>query len=192
MRVVSAGTLQPGWLHGDEQLPQPDVAQRFLTAMSSLAATVTVISATSPSGQRNGMTATAVCSLSTEPPMLVACVNRSARLAATLAQTGWFTVNLLAGDQDGVAADFAGRSGLSGDQRFRDEQWWTHPTGSPVLRGAAASCVCHVLNAMSQATHLVVIGAVHDVVLPDSGPSNPLMYHMRRFTTVHNFEGDAP
>lgn len=186
-------TLQPGWMHSDDQLPRPDVAQLFLTAMSSLAATVTVISAASPSGERNGITATAVCSLSTEPPMLVACVNRSSRLARTLTHTGWFTVNLLAGDQQDVAADFAGRGGLSGEDRFGGSQWWSHPTGAPVLQGAAASCVCHVSNSLQQATHLVVVGAVHDVILPVSSPPTPLMYHLRRFTTVNgtDLQGDS-
>lgn len=175
---------QPGWLQTDDQVPAPEVSQRFLTAMSSLAATVTVIAATSPSGQRSGMTATAVCSLSTDPPLLVACVNRSSTLARTLTQTGWFTVNLLSGDQEEVAARFAGRSGLSGEARFQPELWQAHPTGAPILLGAAASCVCHLANALQQATHLVAIGAVHDVLLPEHGAPAPLMYHLRRFVTV--------
>jgi flavin reductase (DIM6/NTAB) family NADH-FMN oxidoreductase RutF len=177
---------QPGWLQSDDVMPEPLVSQRFLTAMSALAATVTVIAATSPSGQRSGMTATAVCSLSTEPPLLVACINRSSTLARTLTQTGWFSVNLLSGDQEDVAATFAGRGGLSGELRFAPEQWDCHPTGTPVLVGAAASCVCHLANGLQQATHLVAIGAVHDVILPTTGPPSPLMYHLRRFTTVKN------
>lgn len=176
---------QRGWSHSDEAASGPDVAQRFLTAMSSLAATVTVLAATSPSGQRNGMTATAVCSLSTEPPMLVACVNRSSNLATTLTRTGWFSVNLLSRDQESVAADFAGRGGLSGEDRFRDEQWEQHPTGAPVLKEVSASCVCHVANSLQQGTHLVVVGAVHDVLLPSGEPLTPLMYHLRQFTTVN-------
>ena len=183
---------QPGWLQTDDQVPEPEVSQRFLTAMSSLAATVTVIAATSPSGQRSGMTATAVCSLSTEPPMLVACVNRSSTLAKTLTQTGWFSVNLLSGTQEDVAARFAGRSGLSGEARFQPELWDVHPTGAPVLRDSAASCVCHLANGMQQATHLVAIGAVHDVILPARGAPLPLMYHRRRFITVGGASGESP
>jgi flavin reductase (DIM6/NTAB) family NADH-FMN oxidoreductase RutF len=181
--------LQPGWLPGGAEEPDQQVAQRFLTAMSSLAATVTVIAAASPLGERTGMTATAVCSLSTEPPMLVACINRSCTLARTLTRTGWFSVNLLGQNQEHVAATFAGRSGLAGDARFADGTWTSHPTGAPVLAGTAASCVCHVSNTLQQATHLVVIGSVHDVVLPE-GPCNPLMYHMRRFTTVNEIPGE--
>ncbi len=190
--VLHSGPPQPGWLHSDELFPEPDVSQRFLTAMSALAATVTVITAASPSGERNGMTATAVCSLSTDPPMLVACINRSSRLARTLTQTRWFTVNILAGDQEGIAATFAGRDGLSGDERFDPELWSSHPSGAPVLRGAASSCVCHVANGLQQATHMVLIGVVHDVILPACDAPLPLMYHLRRFTTPHQIPGDCP
>ncbi len=179
-----SGTAIPGWDLGDDLLPGPHVAQRFLEAMSGLAATVTVISATSPSGQRAGMTATAVCSLSNDPASLVVCVNRSSSLARALTTTGWFSVNLLSADQADVAGDFAGRTGLTGDDRFRDGLWSLHPTGASILRGAVASCVCHVAASMQQATHLVVIGSVHDVLPAEPTHGQPLMYHQRRFTTV--------
>ncbi|MDO5741117.1 MAG: flavin reductase family protein [Ornithinimicrobium sp.] len=189
---LHTGPPQPGWLHSDELFPEVDVSQRFLTAMSALAATVTVITAASPSGERNGMTATAVCSLSNDPPMLVACINRSSGLARALTQTRWFTVNLLASNQEHVAATFAGRDGRSGEERFDPDLWSAHPSGAPVLRGAASSCVCHVANGLQQATHMVLIGVVHDVILPESDPPLPLMYHMRRFTTPHQMPGDRP
>ena len=176
---------QPGWDIGDDASPSEGVGERFLAAMGTLAAAVTVISAASPTSGRTGMTATAVCSLSNDPPMLVACVNRSSSLAKALATTGWFTVNLLAAQQESVAGDFAGRTGLTGDERFREGLWWSHVTGAPVLHNAAASFVCHVANSMQQATHLVVIGSVHDVVLPENEALRiPLMYHQRKFTTL--------
>lgn len=174
----------PGWMRDDEGTEyEAQVTQRFLTAMSSLAATVCVIAAESPTGDRTGITATAVCSLSTEPPQLVACVNRSSSLAKVLGGTGWFSVNILAGHQEPVAATFAGRTGKSGSERF-DDDWSRHTTGAPVLAGAAGVCVCHVSNSLHQASHLVLIGRVLDVILPADGPPDPLMYHMRRFTTV--------
>lgn len=138
---------------------EEEVAGRFLTAMSSLAATVCVVAAASPSGERFGITATVVCSLSTEPPQLVACVNRTSSMAKALGATGWFSVSILSGEQEPVAAAFAGRTGLQGSQRFDDTAWTRHTTGAPVLIDASAVCVCHVSNSLHQASHLVVIGA---------------------------------
>lgn len=174
----------PGWMVDDEgRAYEQEVAQHFLTAMSSLAATVCVVAASSPSGERFGITATAVCSLSTEPPQLVACVNRNSSIAQALYATGWFSVNILAGNQENIAATFAGRTGKAGSDRFEDT-WSRHVTGTPVLTGAAAVCVCHVSNSLHQASHLVLIGRVLDVLLPEGKPPAPLMYHLRRFTTV--------
>lgn len=174
----------PGWMLEDEGAAyQEEVTQHFLTAMSSLAATVTVVAASSPSGERFGITATAVCSLSTDPPQLVACVNRNSSMAKALAATGWFSVNLLSGSQEEIAGRFAGRTGEKGSERFDESLWSQHVTGAPVLSGTTAVCVCHVENSLHQSSHLVVIGRVLDVVLPAGDPPPPLMYHMRRFTT---------
>lgn len=181
----SAAPGHPGWMLDDEGLAyEEETAQRFLSAMSSLAATVCVVAAASPTGERCGITATAVCSLSTDPPQIVACVNRGSSMARALESTGWFSVNILAGDQEPVAGAFAGRTGLSGSDRFADGDWSQHATGTPVLNGAAAVCVCHVSNTMHQASHIVVIGRVLDVVVGAGDPPSPLMYHQRRFTTV--------
>lgn len=175
----------PGWMPEDEgHAYERQVTEQFKTAMSTLAATVCVVAASSPSSERTGITATAVCSLSTEPPQLVACINRDSSIARTLAGTGWFSVNILAGHQEPVAGTFAGRTGLKGEARFAEAEWSRHVTGVPLLRGAAASCVCHVAGSLHQASHLVLIGRVLDVLIPECTPPAPLMYHMRRFTTV--------
>lgn len=175
----------PGWMPDDEgHAYERQVADQFKTAMSALAATVCVVAASSPSGARTGTTATAVCSLSTEPPQVVACVNRESSIARMLEGTGWFSVNILAGHQEDVANVFAGRGGLGGEARFAGQAWTRHVTGAPLLTGATASVVCHIAGSLHQASHLVLIGRVLDVAMPEGTPPAPLMYHMRRFTTV--------
>src|SRR3546814_11559677 len=64
-------------------------------AMRRLAATVTVISTRADDGIRHGMTATAVTSVSADPPAVLACVNRSAALHAQLHLGPLFCINLL-------------------------------------------------------------------------------------------------
>lgn len=174
--------LTPDALYDDTHEPEDGVAERFVDAMSRLAAAVTVVAAHSPRLGRVGLTATAVTSLSAEPPMLVVCLNRASSLARALPTTGWFSVNVLAAGQQDVAEAFAGRTGLTGEERFSTGTWSTHAHGVPVLAGSCASIVCHVANSMQQATHTVVIGSVHDVVLTQDGAAHaPLMYHRRRF-----------
>lgn len=172
------------WIYDESIRPaHPELTASFLRAMSSLAATVTVAAAASPTAGRTGATATAVCSLSTEPPMMVVCLNRESSLAKMLRVTGWFSINLLASGQESIAADFSGRTGLQGEERF-GPQWHAHKSGAPVLDGAVATCICRIGNSMQQATHTVIIGEVHDVVMASDPPPPPLVYHDRRFTTL--------
>ncbi len=195
MSVDDRRPLPEDALYDEAHRPEDGVADRFVDAMSRLAAAVSVVAVASPRYGRTGLTATAVTSLSAEPPMLVVCLNRSSGLARALPTTGWFSVNVLADDQRDVAEVFAGRTGLSGDDRFSAGTWRVHPHGVPVLDGAVATFVCHAGNSMHQATHVIVVGNVHDVVLPaaaDGAPGGaaeraPLMYHQRRFVTL-----DAP
>ena len=176
--------LTPDALYDDTHEPEDGVAERFVDAMSRLAAAVTVVAAHSPRLGRVGLTATAVTSLSAEPPMLVVCLNRATSLARALPTTGWFSVNVLAADQVEVAEVFAGRTGASGEQRFAAGSWRVHHHGVPVLDDAVATFVCHVGNSMQQSTHTVLIGSVHDVILHPGGAPSPLMYHRRRFVAL--------
>jgi cob(II)yrinic acid a,c-diamide reductase len=92
--------------------------------------------------------------------------------------------NLLAAGQESIAVDFSGRTGLSGEERF-GPQWTAHHSGTPVLTGGVATCVCRIVNSMQHATHTVIIGEVHDVVMSDEKPPRPLLYHDRQFTTLN-------
>ena len=65
----------------------------FRAGMRRLAGGVTIITSLDAEGRRCGITATAVCSLSTDPPSLVACVNRETSIAAVVEQRGVFAVH---------------------------------------------------------------------------------------------------
>ena len=67
--------------------------------------------------RRHGMTATAVTSVSSNPPSLLACINRSASLHAPLIASGRFCVNILHGSQSDIADAFGGSR--AGDDAFR-------------------------------------------------------------------------
>ncbi len=71
-------------------------SEEFRAGMRKLAGGVTIVTSIDQEGRRCGLTATAVCSLSTEPPSLVACVNRTSSVAAVVEASGVFAVNVLA------------------------------------------------------------------------------------------------
>lgn len=148
-------------------------ADRYRAIMRHQAGAVTVI-ATGPPGQRAGLTATAVASLSDAPPSILVCVGQRAGAHDVIASRGAFSVNLLASDQDDVADRFAGRHGISGEDRFAGLPWTTLTTGAPVLPGALATLDCRLTDQHRFTTHTIFIGRVVDGLF--RAEANPLLY----------------
>jgi flavin reductase len=153
----------------------------FREGMSRVAAAVHIITTDGPHGKA-GLTATAVSSLSAEPPMLLACVKRSASAAPLLQQNGVFVVNTLAAAHRELADLFAGRTGLRGAQRFETHDWVKGETGAPILPDALVSFECRVAQIIDVSTHDIIIGNVVGVRLGEKSPH--LLYAARNYATL--------
>jgi len=153
----------------------------FRDAMASLAGAVSLIT-TEGLGGRAGMTATAVCSVSDTPPMLLTCVNENARIHNTMTENGSFCVNVLSPAALALSNIFSSKIDM--DARFAAGEWTTLGTGSPVLRTALASFDCRIVNAVRTGTHTVFMGEVVDAS-SQSEDAASLIYFRRKY---HNLE----
>lgn len=151
----------------------------FKQGMRSLVGAVTVIAIQGHEGTVAGLTATAVCSLSAEPPSLLVCVNRSASLAPALRHGAEFSVNVLTEAQKDVAQAFGGQS-IRGPARFAFGDWRRSELDVPLLSGARVSFECSVGEVMDYGSHHVVIGRVIDVHFGDT-EARPLLYGDGRY-----------
>lgn len=137
---------------------------RFKQGMRALTGGVTIIGAYGPDGGPVAMTATAVTSLSADPPSLLVCVNRSASIASSLKTKTRFSVNVLAADQIDVAKAFGGQLDVRGTGRFIYGNWRrVDDTEVPLLTGSRVTFECEVSHVHDWATHHIVIGTVLDV-----------------------------
>ncbi|WP_070107533.1 flavin reductase family protein, partial [Burkholderia plantarii] len=93
---------------GRDVRDEAELARQFRHAMRRLTAAVSIV-ATREHGARYGMTATALSTLSTEPPAIVVCINRNASVYLPLARTRRFSVNLLQARQADLIAPFSGK-----------------------------------------------------------------------------------
>jgi flavin reductase (DIM6/NTAB) family NADH-FMN oxidoreductase RutF len=150
----------------------------FRALMRNHAGAVTIIAVGEP-GERTGLTATAVCSLSDDPARILICVNKSASAHDPIQSLRRFSVNILAADQAGVANRFAGREGIEGEDRFDDPDWTTLSTGAPVLVNALTSLDCEVAEHQQMETHSIFIADVRDG--RSRGDVDPLVYFDGRF-----------
>ncbi|MGQ0663279.1 MAG: flavin reductase family protein [Pseudomonadota bacterium] len=147
--------------------------EAFRQGMRRLAAGVTIVT-TAHHGDREGLTATAVCSLSLDPPQLLVCVSHDAGAHPLIERGRYLCVNLLAREHRLLAARFAGQDGVFGAERFRTGRWTTLKTGAPVLTDSLASFDCVVSEQVRASTHTVFIGRVVDVRVRSS--ARPLLY----------------
>jgi len=123
----------------------------------------------SAGGAPAGMTATAVASLSLDPPTLIACVNRAASTYAGLRPGAAFGVSVLGADHREFAERFAGRTGEEGAERFREGRWRIAPNGAPLLWDALATFACEVEDVVERNTHAIIIGRVKHATAASGG-----------------------
>lgn len=153
-------------------------SQDFKNGMRALATGVTLIT-TAHDGIRRGLTASAVCSLSASPPMLLACVNKSAVAHDIITARNAFCVNILSTRQAALATLFADHSAI--ERRFEMGDWRTGKLGMPVLGDALASFECSLDLAVEKATHTIFIGAVEAV---HTTVGDPLLYFGGNFRSL--------
>jgi flavin reductase (DIM6/NTAB) family NADH-FMN oxidoreductase RutF len=145
----------------------------FKAAMRRLASGVTVVTSRH-AGIVNGMTATAVCSVSAEPPRVLVVVNRNASSHGLIQKGGAFALNFLGEDQAALASYFAGGEAKS----FDGAPHVLGETGCPLLLGCAAQLECVVEDAHDGGTHTLFVGRAVQAAAGDGGA---LVYHDAAF-----------
>jgi flavin reductase (DIM6/NTAB) family NADH-FMN oxidoreductase RutF len=140
----------------------------FRAAMRQLASGICLVTH-SVGRERVGMTATAVASLSLDPPTLMVCVNRPASTYAGLRPGVAFGVSVLGADHREFAERFAGRTGEEGAERFREGRWRTSPNGAPLLGDALAAFACEVDDVVERSAYAIIIGRVKHAAAASSG-----------------------
>ncbi|MGH8881188.1 MAG: flavin reductase family protein [Stackebrandtia sp.] len=127
--------------------------------MAQFATGITVL--TVPGEGCHGMTANAFSSVSLDPPLVLCCVDRTARLHKAITEAGCYAVSMLGADQEGLARYFADRRRPDGSAQFDAVDWvpGAH-TGAPLLSGSLAWLECELVDACAGGDHSIFIGRV--------------------------------
>ena len=130
-------------------------ARSFRRCLGTFATGVTVITAQS-GDQRAGVTANSFSALSLNPPLILWCINRSARSFPVFRDATHFAVNVLAASQIEVSQCFASAEA----DRFARTQWRPGADGAPLLDGVVAHFECSTEAQYDGGDHTIVIGRV--------------------------------
>jgi flavin reductase (DIM6/NTAB) family NADH-FMN oxidoreductase RutF len=171
VREVPLGPFEPTpW----QQSVDPDTFKQILGSFPS---GVTVVTTTDVTGRPVGLTATAVASVSMDPPQLLVCIAEGKFTLQSIRYTSKFAVNILSGEQAGVSTRFA--SSMPG--KFEDVLWHrAAESGMPIIDGSLAHAECEVEHIVQAGDHAIVIGRITH---GEGRDGSPLLYHARRYAT---------
>lgn len=142
----------------ETQLASVDV-DSFVNAMRVQATAVNLVTSDGPGG-KTGVTVSAMTSVSAEPPLILACVNRKSPSVAAIRRNGVFCINALSAGQSELANTFAGRPTNGQPFDFTTASWTTLSTRSPVLVDAVANLDCIIHDIVEAGSHTIFIGRV--------------------------------
>ncbi|MEM5471031.1 flavin reductase family protein [Hoeflea sp. AS60] len=142
-----------------ERLPS---AAEFRDAMRNFVGNVSVLTA-GKDDDRSGLVVTSAISLSADPPLLLACVNRASSTWPLIKRYGCFGWSALGAGHQAIAERFTGFGGAKGADRYAGASWVTAKTGAPLLEDAAVGIDCTVEEMIDRATHSIIIGRVQDI-----------------------------
>lgn len=135
----------------------------FRNGMSLLTGAVNVIT-TGGSAGLAGFTASAVCSVTDQPPTLLVCMNRSSFAHRFFVENRSICVNVLSGAQQSLSALFANRE-VTMAQRFAQAPWSAMTTGAPALEGALVNFDGEITHIHEVGSHSIFIAELRDVRL---------------------------
>ena len=151
----------------------PDPA-RFRDAMGSLPTGVTVVTAAGPDGPA-GATANAVSSLSLEPMLMLACLDRGSRTLLAVQAANRFGVNVLHAEQEAIARAFATKAPPA-------DKWegieWSERDGVPAIDDALVWVACDLRDVIAGGDHVIVTGEVTGL---ETSEGDPLVFHQGRY-----------
>jgi flavin reductase (DIM6/NTAB) family NADH-FMN oxidoreductase RutF len=152
-------------------------AATFRSVLGRLASGVSVITMMGTDGRAHGITVTALCSVSLDPPLLLACVDRTATVYAHLVAADHFAVNLLAREQELLSRRFAETL----DDRFDGVAFDRGPDGVPLLEDALAHIECAMWAQYDGGDHTVFVGRVARAAAREG---HPLLYYRGQYGEV--------
>lgn len=165
--------------------------QEFRRAVGLLPTGVTVVSAfddlepsTADEKLPAGATASAVCSLSLEPMMMLVCLDHGSRSLGALRKADRFGISVLGQGQQPAAEIFATK--VPQQEKWSAVSWKEH-LGVPIIEGSLARIVCGLAEVLPGGDHVIVTGKVIEVA---AEAGEPLVYHGGLFRSLDAETGE--
>jgi flavin reductase len=148
----------------------------YRNAMARLGAAVNIVT-TDGSGGRAGFAATAVCSVSDNPPTLLVCLNKGSSAYQAVKANGAVCVNVLSSRHRDLSHLFGGKTSV--EERFSGSRWHVTELGCLALDDALVTFDCRISSFLDVHTHDVLLCEVTSINERSEGKS--LIYLNRNY-----------
>jgi len=149
----------------------------FRAALSRFASGVTVVTTKDAAGKTFGITVSAFCSVSLEPPLVLICIEKTTGSHHAFEESGRFTVNILADEQAPVSEHFA----TLVEDKFASVDHAVDEHGVPLLPSSLAMLQCSLFKTLDGGDHSIFLGLVEHVIVRDA---SPLVYFKSGYRTI--------
>jgi flavin reductase (DIM6/NTAB) family NADH-FMN oxidoreductase RutF len=143
----------------------------FRSVLGRFATGVTIVTVADRQGLDYGITVTAFCSLSLQPPRVLVCIDHDASILPPLSDASHFVVNILAADQEPIARRFATPDA---ERRFDGIGYTRGQSGTAVLEDVLAWIECRTVQSIDGGDHTIFVG---DVEAASARSDTPLLYY---------------
>ena len=152
----------------------------FRHVLAHFASGVTIVTTCDGEGRPTGLTASAFCSVSLDPPLVLICVDHKSQSFPHLKERGCFGINVLHQEHETLSRRFAS----SRLDKFDGVAFTLGPLGVPRLDDALAYLECRTVSAHVEGDHTIFVGRVESVA---TGEGEPLLYFRGRY---HRLRGE--
>lgn len=150
----------------------------FRSVLGRFTSGVTVVTATDAAGTPHGMTVSAFCSLSLQPPLVLVCIARDSSILPVLREASYFAVNILTANQEAISRRFAG---LDDANRFHGIGYTQGKFGTALIDDVLAWLECRLVGKHDGGDHEIFIGEVESA---HARAERPLLYYRGGYATL--------
>jgi flavin reductase (DIM6/NTAB) family NADH-FMN oxidoreductase RutF len=149
----------------------------FRRVLAHFASGVTIVTM-SDGRQTAGLTVSAFCSVSLNPPYILVCINHESSALEVVRNSGAFAVHILAEGQ----ADLSTRFASHGIDKFAGLSYHIGTLGAPILDGVLGHLECSLVQEIPAGDHSILIGQVETGTVTDG--QRPLLYYTGRYRAL--------
>lgn len=152
--------------------------EEFRASLGRFASGVTVVTTKAGDGHLHGLTVSAFCSVSLNPPLILVCIEKKTGSYHAFQESNAFVVNVLSESQIDVSNHFASHL----EDKFTGMEYAEGIEGIPVLKNCIVNLECRLAYSYDGGDHTIFVGHIEKTHVSDG---EPLVYFHGNYREIN-------